>query len=69
MTNAKPGIKTTEFLGKTLIQLGLILNLLFDLGVEINDEAALTIVGGLEAIYNIVRGVTKAGPKTVNVNH
>lgn len=68
-SKVKPGLKTTEFWSKALIQLALIANMLFDLGVEIDDQTALTIVGGLEAIYNVVRGVAKAGPKTINVTN
>lgn len=61
----KPGYLTTEFHGKCILQLALILNMMFDLGVDIDDATALTIVGGLEAIYSIVRGVVKAGPRSV----
>ncbi len=65
----KPGIKTTEFWGKTLLQLTIILNQIFKLGIELDNQTAMTIVGGLEAIYHVVRGVTKAGPKTINVTN
>jgi hypothetical protein len=55
----KPGVKTTEFWGKTLLQLVIILNMLFGLGIEMSAEQAMVIVGGLEGIYALVRGLVK----------
>lgn len=63
----KPGIKTTEFWGKLVIQVTVALNAIFDLGIDITDEIAMAIIGGLEAIYNIVRGIVKTPPKTVTL--
>ena len=62
----KAGIKSTEFYGKLIIQLVLILNALFGLGIEIDDMTAMTIVGGMEALYGVGRSITKAPPKSVS---
>lgn len=55
----KPGLHTTEFWGKSLVQLVLVLNQVFGLGLVISDEAALTIVAGLEAAYSVGRSMAK----------
>lgn len=55
----KPGMQTTEFWGKVLVQLALIANQMFGLGLVISDEAALTIVAGLEAAYGVGRSIAK----------
>lgn len=55
----RPGVQTTEFWGKSLLQLVLILNALFGLGIELDDQTAFTIVAGIEGAYALARGVTK----------
>lgn len=64
MKDVKPGKNTTEFWGKLLIQLALLLNAWFDLGIEIDDETAMTIVGGIEGAYAVARGIAKKKPDT-----
>lgn len=54
----KQGWKTTEFWGKTLVQLIVLYNSLFK--GSIDPQAALTIVAGLEGIYTGGRAVVKS---------
>ena len=59
----KKGIKTSEFWGKTLLQ---VLTLAFGLMGEsppLDEQTALTIVAGLEAIYTVARAITKTFQK------
>lgn len=55
----KPGIATTEFWGKSAIQMLLLVAMIFNLDVEITDAQVLSIVGGLEAAYTVGRSITK----------
>lgn len=58
----KDGIKTTEFWGKTLVQiLTVVVSLKPETGLD--PEMGVAIVAGIEAIYNLVRGVVKAFAK------
>ena len=64
----KPGHKTTEFWGKTVLQFMLVLAVLFPgMGFEMEEQTAMVIAAGLEALYNTIRGVVKGidslGPK------
>lgn len=59
MNPDKPGIKTTEFWGKLILQLVLVINSIFGLGIEMSLEQSLTIAGALEAVYAISRGIAK----------
>lgn len=69
-TAVKPGVRSTEFWGKSLLQLVLILNMLFDLGIDLDEQASMTIVAGLEGIYALVRGIAKRPPPvTANVTN
>jgi len=61
---AKPGIRTTEFWGKTLLQLVLILNMLFGLGIDLDHQTSMGIVAALEGVYNVTRGMAKKQPRT-----
>lgn len=63
----KPGIKTSEFWGKTVAQLvGIICIALAWTGTEVPPElqekmivGGMSLVGGVEAIYDVIRGVAK----------
>lgn len=55
----KPGTRTTELWGKVVIQVVLIINALFGIGIEIDDELALGIAGLMESSYAISRGIAK----------
>jgi len=57
----KPGVKTTEFWGKTIVQGSILLAMLTGVdGLEISPEVALGIVGFVEAAYAAARGWTKS---------
>lgn len=56
----KPGLQTTELWGKLAIQVLLIANAMFHLGLQIDDQLTVQLVAGLEAAYTIGRAVTKA---------
>lgn len=55
----KPGLATTEFWGKSIIQLAILISMIFDLDIEITDAQALAIAGGLEAAYTVGRSFVK----------
>ena len=59
--NKKPGIKTTEFWGKSFIQLGTMLGFYF--GLPISPDMLIGAVSGVEAIYTLGRSITKAFSK------
>jgi len=68
----KPGIKSTEFWGKLLVQLVLLANSVFGLGIEISDADAILTVGALEGLYQIWRGIMKsraATPKKTEITN
>lgn len=54
----KPGIKSTEFWGKSAAQVLVVVAALA--GVEIEPAVALAAVAGLEAVYTIGRTIVKA---------
>jgi len=59
----RPGVQTSEFRGKTIVQalvLGALLLQQFGLDVAITEETALVIVAGLEAAYSVGRSLLKA---------
>lgn len=58
MDGIKPGIFTTEFLGKTAIQLVLLYNSLYHKNVD--PQTAVLIITGLEGIYVAGRSIVKA---------
>lgn len=53
--NERPGIITTQFWGKLLMQVAVLANQMFDLDIQLDDATAFTIVGGLEAMYQLWR--------------
>lgn len=53
-----PGYKTSAFWGKTALQVILIINVLFGLGMQIDDEFALALAGVMESTYAISRGIS-----------
>lgn len=57
----KSGISTSEFKGKLLLQLLVIVNIFLPYGhkLEISDEQAVVMVTGLEAAYAFARGIAK----------
>ena len=57
-TTLKPGWKTTEFWGKTIIQLVVVFNALSSKDIPV--ETATAIVAALEGIYIGGRSVVKA---------
>ena len=59
MVIVKPGIRSTEFWGKTILQMVLVLNALFGLGIEMDSATALQIAVGLEAVYGLARSIAK----------
>lgn len=58
MEGTKPGWKTTEFWGKTIIQLVVVFNALSSRDIPV--ETATTIVATLEGIYIGGRSIVKA---------
>jgi hypothetical protein len=58
-TDPRPGSKTTEMWGKVVVQVVLLANALFNLGIEIDDQMALALVGFMETAYAISRGIAK----------
>lgn len=56
-----PGLKTTEFWGKSIVQVVLLLNAVFDLGLSIDDEYALALAGIMETAYAGFRNWAKRG--------
>lgn len=60
----RPGIKTTELWGKIFVQGILLANALFGLGIAINDDVALAIVGLMETVYSISRALAKRAGAT-----
>jgi hypothetical protein len=57
MDNTKPGWRTTEFWGKTLIQLIVVYNSLSSKDIPV--ETATAIVAALEAVYIAGRSIVK----------
>jgi hypothetical protein len=57
---ARSGLQTTELWGKLLVQVILLANALFGLGIDIPDELALQLVAGMEGAYTIGRAITKS---------
>lgn len=55
----RPGSRTTELWGKVVVQAVLLINTLFNLGIEIDDQMALALVGLMETAYAISRGIAK----------
>jgi uncharacterized protein (DUF697 family) len=62
------GKTTTEFWSVTLLQLFVILNQIFHLGIVISDEQAMTIVAGLTAAYTVGRSAVKALSKPASIS-
>lgn len=61
--SSRPGNKSSEFKGKSGVQAIMLLVIVlnrFGLNVEIDDETALIIIGGLEAIYALGRSILKS---------
>lgn len=54
----KEGIKSTEFWGKSIIQLGSMIGFYF--GLPISLETLTVLVGGMEAVYTAGRSLVKA---------
>lgn len=59
----KPGQKTTEFWGKVIVQVVLLVNLFLPAAhqLPIDDALAIKIIAGLEMVYGFVRGIVKHG--------
>ncbi len=54
----KPGIKTTEFWGKVVLQTILLVNMIADT-VVISDELAISIIASIEGLYMVWRQWSK----------
>lgn len=54
----KPGIKTTEFWGKVVLQIILLVNMIAD-AVVISDELAISIIASIEGLYMVWRQWSK----------
>lgn len=55
--------RNTELWGKCVIQAVLLINATLDIGIEVDDEMAVQLVAGIEAVYTIGRSVKKFGDK------
>lgn len=62
MEDTKPGYKTTEFWGKTALQVLTVVSAIKP-EANIDPSLALTVIAGLEAIYNLGRAIVKAFTK------
>ena len=65
MPMTKPGIKSSEFWGKVVVQV-LALAALFglvDLDIESQEAVAFAVAGIVEAAYSVGRGIAKAHEK------
>ncbi len=62
-TVVKPGWKTTEFWGKTAVQVILLLNVFVVKDNPIKPEIGLALVAGVEGVYDAVRALIKAFQK------
>jgi hypothetical protein len=60
MDGPKPGYLTTEFWGKTLVQLFVLLNTFVLKDRPLDPQIGVTLVASLEALYNVVRMIVKA---------
>jgi hypothetical protein len=60
---SRSGVSTTEFKGKTVVQGLVILALIlqrFGVDIDMDEQTAITIIGGLEAAYALSRSIVKA---------
>lgn len=53
----KAGHKTTEFWGKTAVQVALVASMFF--GLEVDEEMIVKLVAGIEAAYVLGRSIVK----------
>ena len=61
MNTSKPGVRTSEFWGKTIVQASILLAMVTgNDSLEMSPEVAFGIVGFIEAAYAVARGWTKA---------
>lgn len=63
MNASKNGVQTTEFKGKTSVQLmfaGILILQQFGVDVALDEQTALLIIAGLEATYALGRSIVKA---------
>jgi len=56
------GIRTSELWSKVAVQLVLVLNALFGLGINISDEVALILASVMETAYTVARAWSKRAP-------
>ena len=61
VSGPKPGKKSTEFWGKTILQLVLVINAMLDLGIAVTPAESMQIAAALEAVYTLARGYAKRG--------
>lgn len=60
MSQTKPGVKTSEFWGKTLVQASIVLAMVTGVAdLEISPDVAVGAIAFVEAVYGYVRGRTK----------
>lgn len=57
----KPGVQTTEFWGKLIVQLVTVANIFLPEGhrLEVSDAQSMAIVGGMETFYMVCRSFVK----------
>ncbi len=60
---SRPGVKTTEFQGKLAVQIVLTIVMIlqaFGIDVQLDEQTALVIIAGLEALYGVGRSFVKS---------
>jgi hypothetical protein len=65
MQPVKPGNKTSEFWAKLFVQAVMAINAVLPAGqqiAEVDDTVAMAIIGGLEALYMVLRTWAKRSP-------
>ena len=55
----RKGMQTSEFWAAQLTSVVLLMNAVFGLGIDIADDTAMTIVGGIQAAYALGRSIVK----------
>jgi len=59
---ARPGVRTSEFKGKTFVQALLVLVLVlqrFGVDIALDEQTAIAMIAGLEATYTFARSAIK----------
>lgn len=62
-----PGVSTSEFKGKAIVQIVLIAAVVlkqFGININIDEQTAFVIIAGMEALYTVGRSIVKAKKTT-----